>query len=421
MPEPKTQVTFAAELRRLRGDISLRALAHRACCSKSIIGDIETGRRAPTPRIASTLDKALGADGTLVKLAEAERHRAERAATTAQDSAVVGLLPEWDDSVFRRNFLKSTGAAAAALTGLGVEQLPDADSHDLLTAHQDLRAAHGRLDNLRGAQAVYSQARDHHQQILAWLANATSDTERQRIAALASDTGGFVGFLTYDLGQAELAIAHYRDAAGHAQEAGDTSSCCNLLGQTSRILADLGHYEKALTLANRALHLAGTRAHPAVRSWLHAIRAHHHACLTDSRAAQKDLGTAWKLLDHADDGEKPPYIGYLSAAELNKWVGHTAVRLASTSPTAIQTGRRALDAARATWPTLIVRGSAEVLTASARIYAKDGDRDTAADLVSRAITVATTTGSARNLRAALAAQTMVMPGSSTLRHPFGDQ
>ncbi|MFD5163484.1 hypothetical protein ACFWMJ_36460 [Streptomyces hawaiiensis] len=185
------------------------------------------------------------------------------------------------------------------------------------------------MDNLRGAQAVYRQAVDHHHQILAWHACARG-AERERIAALASDTGGFVGFLTYDLGQAELAATHYREAAAHAQQAGDISSCTNLIGQTSRILADLGHYDRALTLANLALHMAGTRAHPAVRSWLHAVRAHHHACLGGSRAAQADLGTAWKLLDHADDGEKPPYIGYLSAAELNKWVGHTMVRLAST-------------------------------------------------------------------------------------------
>jgi tetratricopeptide (TPR) repeat protein len=414
MPEPTTQVTFAAELRRLRGEVSLRALARRACCSKSVIGDIETGRRLPTPRIAGALDKAVGADGKLVELAEAERQQAERATTTAPDQAVDGLLLDWD-SVFRRDFLKGTGVAAAALTGLGAEQTLDADSHDLLIAHKDLRAAHGRLDNLRGAQAVYSQAREHHQQILAWLTTATSDTERQRIAAFAADTGGFVGFLTYDLGQAELAIAHYRDAAGHAQTAGDISSCCNLLGQSSRILADLGHYDKALDLAHRALHLAGTRAHPAVRSWLHAVRAHHHACLTRSRAAHTDLATAWKLLDRADDGEKPPYIGYLNAAELNKWTGHTAVRLSSSKASAIRTGRTALDEARATWPTSIVRGSAEVLTASAHIYVADGEREVAADFVSRAIAVATTTGSARNLRAALTAQTLVMSASSLNR------
>lgn len=411
MPEPiANEVTFTAELRRMRGQLSLRALARRANCSKSIISDLEHRRRTPTPRMASALDKALGAGGTLVALAEAERHRtSERAAPAALGSAVDGLLREWDD-VFRRNFLKATGVTAAALTtGLGVEDAADSDSRDLLHAHKDLRAAHGRLDNLRGADAVYRQAVDHHRQILAWHACATG-TERKRVAALASDTGGFVAFLAYDLGQAELAATHYRDAAAHAQESGDVSSCANLMGQMSRILADLGNYDRALSFANHALNLAGTRAHPAVRSWLHAVRAHHHACLGSGHPAQADLGTAWTLLARADDGEKPPYIGYLSTAELNKWTGHALVRLASKTPSLIPTGRAALDDARAAWPTTIVRGSAEVLTASARIYHASGDLDIAADLASRSVAVATRTGSARNLRTALTTQARITHG-----------
>ncbi|MGW8700147.1 tetratricopeptide repeat protein [Streptomyces eurythermus] len=302
---------------------------------KSTVGDLESGRRSPTVRLAQVLDTALGGDGTLVELAEADlgqkNARGKTPATPAHDVVEV-FPPGWDDDdVLRRNLLKlsAVGAATAALAGLTPDDNPlDGTSQDLLVAHQDLRAVHGRIDNLRGAQAVYGAARDHHDQIRGWLARTSSETERHRLNVLAADTGGFVGFLTYDLGQAELAITHCRDAAAHAQRAGDTSSCCNLLGQTSRVLADLGHHDKALALADRALHLAGTQAHPAVRCWLHAVRAHHHACLTDSTSAHSDLDAAWNLLGHTEDGEKPPYIGYLSEAELNKWTGHTAIRLA---------------------------------------------------------------------------------------------
>ncbi|MFJ8158352.1 multiprotein-bridging factor 1 family protein [Streptomyces sp. NPDC094468] len=407
------QVSFGAELRRLRGQLSLRALAQRASCSKSLINDLEHGRRPPTPRIAGALDKALRADGTLVALAEAERKRAsERAAPAAPDNAVDGLLRNWDwNIVLRRDLLRGAGAAAATLTtGLGMPTASDADSDDLLRVHMDLRAVHGRLDNLRGAEAVYRQAVEHHHQILAW--HATADgLLRQRVAALASDTGGFVAFLAYDLGQAELAVSHYRDAAAHARDAGDISSCTNLLGQISRIMADAGHYDHALALADHAIHLAGTHAHPAVRSWLHAVRAHHHACHSAGHAAQADLRRAWTLLGRADDGEKPPYIGYLSAAELHKWTGHTLVQLASTVPRLIPHGKAALDEARSDWPAAIVRGSAEMLTASARIYHAAGELDHAADLASRAIAVATSTGSARNLRAALTARSLIATGA----------
>ncbi|GAA4782306.1 hypothetical protein GCM10023220_01100 [Streptomyces ziwulingensis] len=403
MPEAE-ETTFAAELRRLRGEVSLRALGRRASCSKSIISDLEHERRVPTLPIARGLDKALGAGGKLVSLAEAQRQRlSEETADAAGDSAVDGLLREWDE-VWRRDFLKGAGAAGAALaTGPGAGTPAAAGGRDLMDAHLALRAAHGRLDNLRGASAVYAHAVGHHQQILAWHATAAGPAERQRIAALAADTGGFVGFLTYDLGMAETAATHYRDAAAHARRAGDLSSCTNLIGQMSRILTDQGHYHRALTLADGALHLAGTAAHPAVRSWLHAVRAHHYACLADTRLAQRDLTLAWTLLERADDGEKPTYIGYLDAAELNKWTGHAMVRLGQRTPSLLRAGRTALDEARAAWPATSVRGSAEVLTASARIHAACGDRDTAANLASRAVAIATETGSARNLRAALTA------------------
>ncbi|MFF4409522.1 helix-turn-helix domain-containing protein [Streptomyces sp. NPDC001404] len=409
MPDTSEQ-TFATELRRLRGTMTLRDLARRACCSKSLIYDLEHERRSPTPQIARALDNALGAGGKLVLLAEAQRQRSSEEDATAPRSAVDDLLREWDD-VLRRDFLKKSAGAigAAAVANLGISSTT-ASSHELMDAHLALRAAHGRLDNLRGASAVYAQAVDHHRQVLAWHSAARTAAERQQIAALAADTGGFVGFLTYDLGMAENAATHYRDAAGHARYAGDLSCCTNLIGQMSRILADQGHYRRALDLADGALRLSGTKAHPAVRSWLHAVRAHHHACLNDARASQDDLSSSWALLERADDGEKPPYMGYLSAAELGKWTGHAMVRLGSTAPAFLATGKSALDEARATWPAAIVRGSAEMLTASARIYAARGDRDEAADLVSRSIAVATATGSARNLRAALTAQAHVAAG-----------
>ncbi|MEV8479373.1 helix-turn-helix transcriptional regulator [Streptomyces sp. NPDC051173] len=403
MPDSSKQ-DFAAELRRLRGEMALRELARRACCSKSLICDLEHRRRPPKPQIARALDNALGAGGKLVLLAEAQRQRSSEETATAPRSAVDDLLREWDD-VLRRDFLKKSAGAvgAAAITNLGISATT-ATSQELMDAHHALRAAHGRLDNLRGAATVYAQAVEHHRQVLTWHAAAHTGVERQQIAALAADTGGFVGFLTYDLGMAENAAAYYRDAAGHARYAGDLSSCANLIGQMSRILGDQGHSRRALDLADGALRLSGTKAHPAVRSWLYAVRAYHHACLDDARAAQGDLNRSWALLERADDGEKPPYIGYLSAAELGKWTGHAMVRLSRTTPSFLATGKTALDEARAAWPAAIVRGSAEMLTASAHIYAARGDRDEAADLASRSVAIATATGSARNLRAALTAQ-----------------
>jgi hypothetical protein len=125
---------------------------------------------------------------------------------------------------------------------------------------------------------------------------ARTPAERRRITILAADTGGFLGFLTYDLSLTESRPTHYRHAAAPAQDAGDFASCAYNVGQMSRVLGDQDHHGEALSLTDGAIHLAATRAHLGVRSWLHAVRAYHHACLSDPRASQTDLSAAWTLL-----------------------------------------------------------------------------------------------------------------------------
>lgn len=402
MPELTSFCGLMAALRKQR-NLTYRALAERAKLSKSLLSDLENGRRKPNGPTAAAVDGALGAEGTLVAMAEAERIAALRAETG-------GKHREGDQVQHRREFLRSSAGLA-----LGAAAPPPgsqwAGGSERIAAHRTLRAAQGQMDNLLGAASVYAQAVDHHRVVSEWLASATSAGEQAGIAALASDTGGFVGFLTYDLGMPELAARRYRDAVSDARLAKDPSHAANLLGQQSRITADQGHLADALELTDRALHIAGTRVHPAVRSWLHAVRANHHASMAQlganeqshAKEADRDLQDAWTLLASTHDGEVPPYIGYLDEAELLKWTGHTMLRIGGK--TALKRGREALDAACNAWPSQSIRGSAEMLTSSASIHLASGEREAADAVITNAVSVATATRSARNLLAALAVQT----------------
>ncbi|MFF3786274.1 helix-turn-helix domain-containing protein [Streptomyces sp. NPDC001933] len=402
MPDPTSFCGLMAALR-AQQTLTFRALAAKAKVSKSLLSDLETGRRTPTVTTAAAVDRALGAKGTLEAMADAER----RAALWAEAGGRRGE----EDPMRRRTLLKQGGGLLALGAVDALSSRLSASESERIGAHRAIRAAHGQMDNLAGAGSIYAQALDHHRSITGWLTSATSADERARIAALASDTGGFVGFLTYDLGNPELAAHHYRTAASHARLANDRSHAVNLMGQQSRISADQGRLDEALTLTDRALEIAGTRAHPAVRSWLHAVRAHHHALLSQAGAndqshakqADVDLHSAWTLLDVAHDGEVPPYIGYLSTAELQKWTGHTMLRLGDKN--ALKRGRTALDEAHTIWPSESVRGAAEMLTSSASIHLASGDHEAADAVITTAVSIATATGSARNLRAALAVQT----------------
>ncbi|MFD9609193.1 helix-turn-helix domain-containing protein [Streptomyces sp. NPDC059083] len=408
MPNP-----FAEELERLRleGKMSVRELARRAHCGKSTVSDYLNVDKIPSPGIARHLDNALGAQGKLVQLANEQRQlrqgeEAPHAATAV--GSPDGPANTTGDDVWRRTFLHQSlglvaGAALPSLTESG-----DAGHLERMTAHRVLRAAHGVVDNLRGAQSVYQQAQTHHRQVLDdWRDPRNTIAERKELAALSSDTGGFVGFLTYDLGMAETAIRCYQEAAEAALEAADLSSWANLRGQMSRIAADQGHLIRAADLADHALHRGGTRIHPAVRCWLHAVSAHHHAGLDDAHNVSAALDEAWRLLGHCDDGEIPPYIGYISPMEIGKWAGHTFVRLATKRQQYTSHGIKALEAARAAWPRGARRGSAEVFTASARVYLASGELDQAARHAADAVRIATETDSARNLTAAFAAQSAI--------------
>ncbi len=103
--------TFGQALRRYRGALSLRAVAALATCSKSLVGDLETGHRKPTPAIASALDKALNAGGHLIHLSAhppgtpvlqlAAALQQDFADTIAAGPMTDASLDEWDFAVER--------------------------------------------------------------------------------------------------------------------------------------------------------------------------------------------------------------------------------------------------------------------------------------------------------------------------------
>ncbi|RCG26486.1 XRE family transcriptional regulator [Sphaerisporangium album] len=69
-PSESPRTFFAAELRRYReaARLSQRALASRMGFSESLVAMVETLRRPPTDDFARACDKALGLDGTMVRL-----------------------------------------------------------------------------------------------------------------------------------------------------------------------------------------------------------------------------------------------------------------------------------------------------------------------------------------------------------------
>ncbi|MGE7439605.1 helix-turn-helix transcriptional regulator [Kitasatospora sp. NPDC001175] len=132
--------TFAQALKRLRGSRSIRDLALLAACGKTVIGDLETGRRQPTMTIAAALDSALGAGGYLRDLAgnppgtpatvRAAQFQAGFAEQLAAGPMTPTSLEEWEVTIARH--------------GRATRYRPEAEIlDDLLADFTDLRALLG--------------------------------------------------------------------------------------------------------------------------------------------------------------------------------------------------------------------------------------------------------------------------------------
>jgi transcriptional regulator with XRE-family HTH domain len=324
--------------------------------------------------------------------------------TRSCSRTLVETFDLWDGLMRRRDLLIGAGATAATL-GFGAPLDPSAVAAatlngfdpEALAAHVDLQAAHGRIDNMHGPAVVHAPATTHHHQLLAWYPHLDSATERDLLAGTLAVTGGFLGWLSFDLGHYGEATTLFRQAAALAADIGDISLCANNTGQASRALAHAGFRGEALQLSDAAVAIAGTAAHPAVRCWLHGVRALHHARVGDRQACLADLSAASSLLETVDD-DKPGYIGYVDHAEIQKWTGHALVTLGieHTVPGLLRSGHEAITNADAHWSPASVRGRAEVLATRAQSLMAVGDIDEAATRAWDAFRIATQTKSHRN-------------------------
>lgn len=305
----------------------------------------------------------------------------------------------------RRDLFTITGTTA--ITAM-LPDLPNMNSlspafgnPELYKTYAQLTQTYRALDNLLGPYTVYGQAADHHQRLTSWLHQAQNSQERKNLAELATDASDLLAWLCFDLERYDQAASLYQQAAGFARIHDDVSQQAYLVGRMSRTLSECERHDHALTFADEAVRLAGSKAAPSVRSWLAATRAYVHASLGNELACRSDLDTATALLSPGNKGstaDKPDYISFYGPDHLHKWTGHSLLKLGERKATAVGEGRHAIDHAFDIWSRGAVRASAEVLTARAAARLAQREIPEAARLTGQAYGIATQTRSPRNMR-----------------------
>ena len=308
----------------------------------------------------------------------------------------------WDRSIGRRHFLTGVGVGVVAtLTRSALGGSPSAPHHDVdggIAAHAALTTSYWRLEGAFGPSTVYAQALDHHRVLTDWLAQTSDLGLRRQVADLTANADVLLGWLHFDLEQYDRAALVYRNALDIADELEDVDLRAFVVGRMSRTLSECQRHDEALALADLAERQGRRGARPSVRSWLAATRAYVHACVGDEMASRADLDRAFALLDDDSGDRLPTYIAFYGQPNLEKWAGHTVLRLADDRSASPQEARSAIEGALAIWPGSGVRESGEVLAAAASARLVEGEVDEAIRLTRDAYDVAIRTGSPRVLR-----------------------
>lgn len=218
--------TFGQALRRLRGSRSVRDVAQLANCGKTYVSDLENGKRQPTADIAHALDRALGAGGELVALAE-QRPGAS-------------VLEQVD--ALQRNLAESL--AAGPMTDAGIDEW------------KFTVARHGRATRYRPERELLGELLADFQDLRLVLAHRHHPAMHKALTIAAAQLAGLMALTLLKMGDGR-ARSWWRTGRAAAAAADDRATLSWIYAQEAYQQYYDGDLYGAVELAVRAQQLAG--------------------------------------------------------------------------------------------------------------------------------------------------------------------
>lgn len=327
----------------------------------------------------------------LHRLASGEPTGPPRPATRRLLEAIFGM--PWDQLLASpySGVLQSSEEAQELSRQIQNARRVDSEVVRLLAAQTD---AIRRLDRRFGAAELLDQLRRHAAHIDQLLGYAVNLGVRRDLAAALTDAHTLAGWQSLDLGKANAAWNHYRQACEAAREAESPTLLAHAQAEQAVVLTDAGQTSVAIELTGHA-HLAARRSAPALlRAWLAAAHGEALAAHGNQFASMQAFDEAAAMLPQAPDAERDPGTPYvaLNSAHLARWRGHALARFGHPEAAAVL-----LDALTHHDPTF-VRAETSLRADLTLTYRALGERAEASRHHARAVALAEEIGSVRQRR-----------------------
>lgn len=274
--------TFGSELRRLRGEMSLRQLQKRTNYSAAYLSELERGVKRPNIKVARRCDDVLDAGGRLVSLVQTALPASVHYEVETRDDGlrqvpVKELVMTAEESA---RFIRRAGATANAEL---IEQLSD-----------EVRAV--AVDFVkRPPYAIFGPIAQLRREVFAILDSHVRPEYLSELYLLAGQLTGMLAHASADLGQPVIADAHARTAWMCADLAGHNPLRAYVRWIQSNIAYWSGDYARAAQTAHSGQRYA-TEGSSQLR--LASQEARSWAAAGDALQVTKALQVAQKARDN---------------------------------------------------------------------------------------------------------------------------
>ncbi|WP_431886414.1 helix-turn-helix domain-containing protein [Micromonospora wenchangensis] len=375
--------------------VAVGTAAHPATPSNGVHGIADTMPDTAAP-LSTVADIALAPD---------EEHRDGVATATLE---VMSDGQAMSFRVTRRTLLElAAGLTALKAAGPAGASRPTAVDPAVVDHFAELRALLVQADDKLGGRTILATVEQQVTQIAA-LRRLARGQLRDRLLSTEARWSEFGGWLSDDLGDRTAGDRWLDRASGMAQEADDREFSSYVLARRAQRMVGTGDDDRVIGLAR-----AASRCHdvpPLVHAFAAAQEAHGSTLDNDTAGFQTAIERAQTLVATGSAIDDEHALGsfctppYLAAQEGEGWLRLNQPHRAITSfTTAVNQ-----------WPDRYRRERGMYLSRTAHAYLAAAEPEQAATTADEALTLATTTGSARVHRDILALTRQLKPFS---HHP----